>query len=209
MASNQEYVYQALKGAGLPPVGIAGVMGNIQVESGFDPSRQNSGEGAIGLAQWEGSRRTALQAFAASRSKSESDLDTQIMFLIQEAKNRGNWDAMSKMTDARQAAAYWDSAFEVSSGSSRGERESLAEQFFNSDFKNLPGLNQFASLGGSLNPLNWIESIKGIFESINDVIKFISERRVRILEGGLGVSMIAFAAIKVTNIEKSITQMVG
>jgi len=46
---------------------IAGIMGNMQIESSFNPAALNAGEGAIGYIQWELGRRTALQAFARAR----------------------------------------------------------------------------------------------------------------------------------------------
>lgn len=85
--SNQSIIYNFLttKG-GLTPEQAYGVMGNLQVESSLNPSAYNGNEGAIGIAQWEGGRRAALQAFAASRGTNETDLETQLEFMLHEWK---------------------------------------------------------------------------------------------------------------------------
>jgi hypothetical protein cdiviTM7_00542 len=63
-ADNQEKIWGYLRKAGLSAEQAAGVMGNIQAESGFSPTRheesQGWGSGGWGLAQWTGGRRTAI-----------------------------------------------------------------------------------------------------------------------------------------------------
>ncbi|MHB1357036.1 MAG: phage tail tip lysozyme [Anaerolineae bacterium] len=129
-SSAEELVYSALKTAGFSDAAAAGIMGNIQIESGFNSAAENPSEGAIGLAQWEGGRRTALQQFAAAQGTSETDVKTQIIFLINESKERGNYDAVNQFDRADDAAAYWDANFEVSAGSARNERMLAANAFF-------------------------------------------------------------------------------
>lgn len=150
---NPVRVYQLLKMAGLSQAAIAGIMGNIDVESGFNPAAYNAREGAIGIAQWEGGRRTALQQFAASHGTTETDLDTQVAFLLTEANQRGNLAAMQGYSDPAQAAAYWDANYEVSSGSARQQRESVAQQVYQviagpayGSSASVAGGNVFASL---------------------------------------------------------------
>ena len=74
-------IHAFLIAKGRSPAQAAGVEGNLLVESGFNPSAYNAKEGAIGLAQWEGDRRTQLQRFAAQRGTSETDVNTQRDFL--------------------------------------------------------------------------------------------------------------------------------
>jgi hypothetical protein len=115
---------------GLSSAQAAGVAGNWQVESGFDPTAHNDREGAIGLAQWEGPRRTALQKFAASAGTSETDLMTQLAFFGQELHGSES-SAYSKLlatNNAAAAAAVFDQTYERSSGASRGLRISNAEK---------------------------------------------------------------------------------
>ena len=78
----QEKVAAKLAAAGLKPHAIAGIMGNIAHESGFNPKASNGQ--TIGLVQWLGSRRTDLQNFAKKRGGSATDLDIQIDFMLKE-----------------------------------------------------------------------------------------------------------------------------
>ncbi len=108
-ANNKEKVWNFLIDRGLSPEQAAGVMGNLQQESGFDPLAQNPSSGAWGLAQWYGSRKTAIltalkkqpdiakyadEKYADAIEKvPQSDKDKLILFeltfLEQESKSRG------------------------------------------------------------------------------------------------------------------------
>lgn len=79
----QEMVWNALVSAGFSEYSTAGVMGNINGESGFDPAIIESGNGiGYGLCQWSFGRRTNYEAYAASKGKEPSDVNTQIEFLL-------------------------------------------------------------------------------------------------------------------------------
>lgn len=109
---------------GLSPAQAAGVAGNLEVESGLNPAAYNSSEGAIGLAQWEGGRRKALDAFAAQRGTSETDLGTQLAFLGAElhGSESGAYGRLLATSDPAAAAAAFDQYYERSSGSARQKR---------------------------------------------------------------------------------------
>ena len=81
----EEKVWFALKDAGFSEYAVAGAMGNIYGESGFDPAviEKSNGVG-FGLCQWSFGRRTQLESYASSKGKEPSDVDTQIEFLITE-----------------------------------------------------------------------------------------------------------------------------
>ncbi|WP_280400544.1 phage tail tip lysozyme [Nocardia carnea] len=124
-----EEMYQYLLEKGFTPAQAAGILGNLQVESGFDTGAYNPGEGAIGLAQWLGGRRENLEAFAASKGKPVTDWRTQIDFMVHEL-NGSESGAMSKLkstTSAGAAAAVFDQYYERSSGEARGQRIANAE----------------------------------------------------------------------------------
>src|SRR5690606_28579908 len=75
-AAEQAFNYFIDKG--LTPEQAAGIVGNLQSESGVQPGRNQDGGGpAFGIAQWEGGRRTNLERFAAARGKPVDDLATQ------------------------------------------------------------------------------------------------------------------------------------
>lgn len=85
----EEKVWYALKKLEYTDEVIAGAMGNIARESGFNPNALNSSSGAYGLAQWLTGRRTKLQAYATSKETTEADVDTQVEFLIAEITGTG------------------------------------------------------------------------------------------------------------------------
>jgi hypothetical protein len=124
---------------GVPGYLIAGIIGNLSVESSLNSHAYNSGEGAIGLVQWEGGRRAALQAFARQHGGSEGDLNTQLEFLWHEmhTSESAAWNQVRQAGNVREAAALWDQYYERSSGSSRQQRVSRAIQFAQSG--HLPG----------------------------------------------------------------------
>ncbi len=87
----QEKLWFALRNVGFSEYAVAGVMGNVHVESGgFNPSAIEGGSGeGIGLIQWSFGRRDALEAYAASKGVSWTDVNTQIEFLIAEMTGEG------------------------------------------------------------------------------------------------------------------------
>jgi hypothetical protein len=109
---------------GLTPAQAAGVAGNLTVESGLSSTAYNPREGAIGLAQWEKGRRTRLQSFAQQRGTSETDLGTQIDYLIYELQGpeSGALAHLQATSDAGSAAAAFDQYYERSDGSARSAR---------------------------------------------------------------------------------------
>lgn len=85
---NQAAVYKALSRSGLDTNKIAGIMGNIQIESSFDPTDDTGDNGtSIGLAQWHLSRAQNLKNFAALQGKDWQDTEVQIQFLLSELRD--------------------------------------------------------------------------------------------------------------------------
>lgn len=83
--SIEEKVWFALREAGYSEYAVAGVMGNIYCESGFDPTTIERSNGVgFGLCQWSYGRRTQLEAYAESKKVEATDLETQLEFLITE-----------------------------------------------------------------------------------------------------------------------------
>jgi len=117
-------IYQYLISLGFTPAQAAGILGNMQVESGFNTGAYNQGEGAIGLCQWEGGRRTALEQFAASQGKPASDWKVQVDFMMKELQGSesGALSRLKGATTAGDAAAIFDQYYERSAGTSRSQR---------------------------------------------------------------------------------------
>ncbi len=76
-------IYNLLLSKGVPPVGAAAIMGNIQGESDFDPACINE-IGASGLIQWMGSRLQNLKSMAVNRGVEWTDVDTQVEYMWKE-----------------------------------------------------------------------------------------------------------------------------
>ncbi|MFE9320194.1 phage tail tip lysozyme [Nocardia sp. NPDC052278] len=129
-------IYQYLLKQGFTPAQAAGILGNMQVESGFDTGAYNPNEGAIGLCQWEGGRRQALEAFAASdhQHRSVTDMTLQVDFMIHELKGSesGAYSHLTSATSAGAAAAAFDQYYERSSGEARGQRVANANSIASS-----------------------------------------------------------------------------
>lgn len=60
---------------------VSAVVGNIQAESSFNPGAINTGEQAVGLAQWRLTRRRNLERFAGVARGVIPDFDTQVAFI--------------------------------------------------------------------------------------------------------------------------------
>lgn len=79
--------WKFLKANGYSDEAAAGIMGNIQAESHFDPAIIEKANGVgYGLCQWSYSRRTALNTFAQAHGKKVSSLDVQLDFMLHEFK---------------------------------------------------------------------------------------------------------------------------
>lgn len=127
--SNEEKVWNFFISQGFSEAATAGVMGNIYVESHFNPSIHQIGGGpGRGLCQWEASssggsgRYNGLVAFANQRGTSWDDLQTQLEFVIKEITDGtmtpffsyvGGLDKYMKSTEPRQAAKDWLIAYEL------------------------------------------------------------------------------------------------
>jgi hypothetical protein len=138
-----------LKGKGLTAAQAAGVAGNFVVESKLDPKAYNPKEGAIGFAQWEGSRRSSLQRFAAQMGRPETDPDAQRQFLWHEltGSESSALAALKATSTPAQAAAVFDQKYERSSGGSRQLRIAIADKIAGTS-----GTSQFLDGLGSALP---------------------------------------------------------
>ena len=110
--SNEQIIWDRLISAGLTPAGAAGLVGNLQAESGLRPDNlQNTCESKLGytdegytvavdtgcyanftndragygIAQWTyPARKAALLASARAQGASIGDLDMQVSYLLHE-----------------------------------------------------------------------------------------------------------------------------
>jgi hypothetical protein len=109
-------LYDYFKDHGFSAAQASGILGNIQTESSFRTDAHNTGEGAIGLCQWEGGRRTALEHFAASEGKPVTDWHVQADFIMHELNTteRGAMTALQHAETPQEAAVAFQSKYERS-----------------------------------------------------------------------------------------------
>lgn len=124
----QEICYNFFISQGFSEAAAAGVLGNIQWESGFNPAilEQGGADSGHGLCQWgdekTGGRFFNLQAFADSRGKEWTDLETQLYFVIHELNGSlryffdlyaGGVEAYKNLDDPGTAALTWLKCYEM------------------------------------------------------------------------------------------------
>jgi len=88
---NALLVAKRMQAAGYTRGQIAGALGNLQLESGFNPRINEGGKvgspmgvGGFGLAQWTGGRQNALINFAKNKGLDPGSVEAQADFLIHE-----------------------------------------------------------------------------------------------------------------------------
>ncbi|OBQ90033.1 phage tail tip lysozyme [Mesorhizobium sp. AA23] len=113
----QAQAYQTLTSGGLSDAGARGLISRwMNVEAAGGPSTVNS-IGASGVAQWLGSRKARLMAFAKARGKDWNDADTQYQFVLSELngpESRAGSMLRNAKTDAQGATGA--SMFERAEG---------------------------------------------------------------------------------------------
>ena len=134
-------VWAFFKNRGYSDAAVAGIMGNLQQESGIDPTRHQTNGTARGIAQWEGGRFTELTKFANSRGKDWTDFDSQLCFIDQELNGSQKWGFTSKanctfeqfkcMTDVADATVAFEKAFERAGKPNFDKRIEYAAYYYN------------------------------------------------------------------------------
>lgn len=139
MASNKEIIEKYLRGKGLNDKAIAGVMGNIQLESNFSTTVTNKSSGAYGLFQWLGGRKTGLQNYAKSVGKSAGNIYVQLDYFWKElnSSEKKSLEVLKsdKYNTPSEYAIAFEKSFERSGGAGNSKRKSYAENIY----KNLVG----------------------------------------------------------------------
>lgn len=136
MTDTQKEIWNFYKKKGLSDEAVAGIMGNIEAESGYDTSAINSSSGAMGLFQWLGGRKDGLYEFAESRGESVTDLNTQLEYSWKELNSSEKKTLAALKSDdydsASDFAAMFENLFERSGGSNIEKRQEYAENIMDS-----------------------------------------------------------------------------
>ena len=120
--------------------GVAGIMGNLMVESAgtFDPNIHQfgmaTGTGGYGIAQWTfDGRWQDLIRYANSEGLSPTSLEAQLNFVQNELRsgNWGNYGAAFNAMSVQAATEYVEMHYEVAGSPHMNVRISYAQQFFN------------------------------------------------------------------------------
>ena len=143
LSSNANYAMTYFVSRGWTPAQAAGIVGNLQAESGKNLSLTAVGDGgkALGIAQWHPNRRTVYER-TFGKPWSETSFNDQLGFIQWELNNfdnvSGNLNknagtALRNSNTAAQAATIFDAQYERSSGAHRQKRidnaEALLEQW--------------------------------------------------------------------------------
>lgn len=137
-SNNAQIAFNFFISKGLSPQQAAGIVGNLQLESGpgLDPKASNGS--TIGIGQWLGGRKTNLMSFALAQNKDPLTLELQLEFLHKESnerKMRGDsktieWEGLKRTTSVEEATLYWEYNFERSGGAALERRLQYAQAIF-------------------------------------------------------------------------------
>lgn len=147
--TGKDSVWKILRSMGYSKAATAGIMGNMQQESGVNPSAiQGNGRGpAAGIVQWENyntksARWASMAQYASSKGKEWTDLQSQLEYLDKEMrgadsttlsllkKKVGGYDQFKALTDINKATLVFEESFERAGTPMMSNRYSAARQFY-------------------------------------------------------------------------------
>lgn len=149
-SADKEAVVQSIhdnlkKVSGVTEAGIAGYLGNMEVESGFNPKSIESNATydeskamnaslsgyAFGLNQWDSARRVALLTYAKAQSKQWSDASLQLDFALNhDGTNSDLLKQGLKMTDVNQATEFLRAKWERGGQGTTTKRQAFARNWY-------------------------------------------------------------------------------
>ncbi len=130
LTGNAYTVYLYLHAKGMGDVPIAAILGNMEQESGIDPSSVNS-IGAHGLCQWLAGRWSNLQRYADDQGKPWDDIQLQLDFLYTQDEYPGaSWRAgFEAETDVDEATRTFMRMYERPGDSTLAARQRYAREY--------------------------------------------------------------------------------
>lgn len=137
LAGPEQAAAAALNSYGIPPVVVAGFLGNFRAEGGYTGA-QGDGGASGGIAQWQGPRRENFRAMMG-KDPTEASVEEQMQYVKWELDNPTHptvgmtvrqRDAILNASTPEEAARLIDQHYERSSGQHRGRRVSAAKEIF-------------------------------------------------------------------------------
>ena len=113
---------------------IAGIIGNaLQETSGVDPTAVGDGGAALGVFQWNGPRKKALEAHAAEVGGSANSINTQMSWFVREVKQSysGMIGALNNSTSVNNATLIFEKTYERAQTPLMKNRYAYAQEIFN------------------------------------------------------------------------------
>lgn len=136
MTGPANQVYDRMIAEGMQPHQAAAIVGNLMQESGpgLNTGAVGDGGNSFGMAQWNGPRMQALQAFAGERGTDPSDLQTQIDFLVHEMQGPESaaFEAIKSAPDLESATLAASDRFWRPGTPMNENRVNYAQDFYNS-----------------------------------------------------------------------------
>lgn len=160
----QERVYNFLRAKGFSAAAACGVMGNIQVESGFDATIEEIGNAiGYGLCQWSFERRTNLVNWCNNNGRDYTTVEGQLDYLIYELEGGDStcaalmnqycsgFEGFKKLTDVSWATQVFQICFERAGIPNMQKRISAAQGFYNKwkNYTKIPASTGAASSSAS------------------------------------------------------------
>ena len=114
-----------LRARGVPEHVIAGISMNVMDESSWNPASVGDGGNAIGLVQWNGPRKRALESYAKEQGRAWQDPEVQADFLLHEGQTseRSGWERTMAAETPGAAGAAFVNFYERPAEQNRARRE--------------------------------------------------------------------------------------
>jgi len=140
---NQASIQTAItffKSQGFPDTSVAGIVGNLLVESGLSTNALGDNGTAYGIAQWRGTRQAGLKV---KYPNSYTSLGSQLKYIMDELNGirypdntKSNFSAIlntlkSTTITVEGATAIFDRKYEISNGQSLEQRKIYAKDIYN------------------------------------------------------------------------------
>ena len=110
-------VVRYLESQGFAPFGAAGIEGNLQQESGLNPT-ESDGAGGGGLAQWKASWYQPMSAWATGHGLSPTSMAGQLEYLAFDVRSSYPQlvSELNSATSPQEAATMFETTYELCSG---------------------------------------------------------------------------------------------